>query len=66
MEMKNIYFLKPVIRRATRVSSTSAALIDHMWISKITTLLDSGIVMNTTTDNFPTFVVTSLKLSHLG
>ena len=49
------YDLCPMIRRATRVTKTTAKLIDHIW-SNDPNIQNSGIIRSRVTDHFPVFV----------
>ena len=41
--------------RPTRVATTSATLLDHIWTSDLTGLSCTGIILSNITDNFPVF-----------
>ena len=47
----------PVITKPTRVGSSSATLIDHMYINHITSSYHSGIIINDVADHFGTFCI---------
>ncbi len=47
----------PVITRPTRICSTSATLIDHMYTNDITSSYHSGITINDVADHFGTFCI---------
>ncbi len=49
--------LLPVITKPTRVCSTSATLLDHMYTSDITSSYHSGIIINDVADHFGTFCI---------
>ena len=44
-----------VINKSTRVTSTSATLIDHIWTNNLVNLQSSGIIFDKTSDHFPIF-----------
>ena len=46
----------PVITKPTRISSTSATLIDHMYYNDINTKYESGIIINDVADHYGTFI----------
>ena len=46
----------PQILRLTRVTETSATLIDHVWINDETMLINSGIIKCTISDHFSVFI----------
>lgn len=50
-----------VITKPTRVSDTSATLIDHIWCNKISTLLHSGIIYDDISDHFPVYALFKLS-----
>ncbi len=49
----------PLICRPTRVTQTSATLIDHMYSNNLTSSSSSGIVINDVSDHFGTFHLVS-------
>lgn len=58
MELVNLfysYFMFPVITKPTRVTQTSASLIDHIWTNNIHCHVTSGILHSTISDHFPVF-----------
>ena len=44
-----------VIDKATRVTNTSATLIDHIWTNNLENLQSSGILIDKTSNHFPVF-----------
>ena len=54
-----------MIRKPTRVSSSSATLIDHIWTNDLT-VSQSGIIRYYTSDHFPVFISTKLNDSVLN
>ena len=44
-----------LILRPTRVSATSATLIDHVWTKDITSVYNAGIIASHTTDHYPVY-----------
>ena len=46
----------PLILRPTRIGSTSATLIDHIWSNNINKFTSSGVVLSTITDHYPIFM----------
>ena len=51
----------PLILRPTRICSTSASLIDHMFTNDIMQLSFSGILLTDVADHFGTFHITNNK-----
>ena len=45
----------PLILRPTRVSATSATLLDHIWINDILDVDETGIIMSNISDHYPVF-----------
>jgi len=54
----------PVITKPTRVTSSSATLIDHIYSNNISASSKSGIIINNVADHFGTFHIVKAKLSH--
>ena len=50
----------PTITKPTRISHTSATLIDHIYTNNITTTGKSGIIITDVTDHFGTFHMTHI------
>jgi len=58
--------LLPTITKPTRITSTSATLIDHIYMNNITTAGKSGIIITDVADNFGTFYISQAqKTKHL-
>ena len=51
----------PVISKPTRVSNSSATLIDHIYTNDITSSYHSGIIINDVADHFGTFCIFQRK-----
>ena len=49
------YNYLPVLLRPTRVSSTSATMLDHIWTNDLSFVQNSGIVMSNISDHFAVF-----------
>ena len=47
----------PTITKPTRITSTSATLIDHIYMNNITTAGKSGIIITDPADHFGTFYI---------
>ena len=45
----------PMITLPTRIKQQSATLIDHIWTNKVSSFYNSGIIINSVSDNFPVF-----------
>nr|XP_053636139.1 uncharacterized protein LOC128691346 [Cherax quadricarinatus] len=56
----NNTLLIPTITKPTRLTETSATIIDHIWIN-ILAPLKSGIITDSTTDHYPTFLLTNIN-----
>jgi len=54
----------PVISKPTRVTTSSATLIDHMYSNLITSSYHSGIIINDVADHFGTFCIYERKSKH--
>ena len=52
----------PLISKPTRVTTSSATLIDHMYTNDITSSHNSGIIINDVADHFGTFCIFQGKL----
>jgi len=56
----------PTITKPTSITSTSATLIDHLYMNNITTAGKSGIIITDLADNFGTFFISQAqKTKHL-
>lgn len=55
VNMLYTYYIFPVITKPTRVTSTSATLIDHIWTNNFHTPSTNGIIYTTLSDHFPIF-----------
>ena len=53
--------LLPVVTRPTRITHTTATLIDHVFVSNNSKLHNSGIILSHISDHFPTFYVDQSK-----
>ena len=53
--------LTPLIRRATRVATRSATLIDHIWSNDVN-LMSSGIIRSKVSDHYATFATRKCEL----
>ena len=54
----------PVITKPTRISSSTATLIDHIYTNDITSSHHSGIIVTDVADHFGTFLITQHKHKH--
>ena len=54
------YGFQPLIKRPTRVTSTSMTLIDHLW-TNCGDFLNSGIILSRISDHFPVFATFELS-----
>ncbi len=54
----------PIISKPTRVTTSSATLIDHMYTNLITSSYHSGIIINDVADHFGTFCIFKGKAKH--
>ena len=50
------------ITKPTRVTSTAATLIDHIWCNNLVDLISSGIIYSPISDHFP--IISSFKINH--
>ncbi len=57
------YGYLPLITRPTRVSKSSATLIDHIYINDLTSIGHAGIIITDVADHFGTFYLTHGKKS---
>ena len=59
--------LRPVIRRPTRVTSSTATLLDHIWVSD-SAVVEAGIIRSFLTDHFLTYICIHIgeTASHLS
>ena len=57
MESSFSFGLLPVITKPTRVTPTSATLIDHIWVHNKSKIHTAGIILSHISDHFPTFYV---------
>ncbi len=53
----------PVISRPTRISASSATLLDHMYTNDIISSYQSGIIITDVADHFATFVYSRVNAS---
>ena len=51
----------PVITRPTRITQTSATLIDHIFVLNKSTQHTAGIIINSLSDHYPTFYLDKCK-----
>ena len=58
------YYYYPTITKPTRVTPTTATLIDHIWTNNMENYETSGIIYTTISDHFPIF--SSFSLSSCG
>ena len=59
--------MRPLIDRPTRITPTSATLIDNIFTNVLTNRITAGIFVSSLTDHFPIFQVTnSVPLKHNG
>lgn len=58
------YMYFPVINKPTRVTATSATVIDHIWTND-TNYQYSGIIYNTISDHFPVFSTFLVQIPNL-
>ena len=49
------------INKPTRVTATSATLIDHIWSNDINGIVDNGIIYSKVSDHFPVFSIFELR-----
>ena len=54
----------PTITEPTRVTKTSASIIDHLWINNLHNYQSRGIIYTSISDHFPIFSTFSLPNSH--
>ena len=57
LEASFSYGLLPVITKPTRITPTSATLIDHIWVKNKSELHSAGIILSHISDHYPTFYV---------
>ena len=57
MESSFSFGLLPVITKPTRVTPTSATLIDHIWVNNKSKTHTAGVILSHASDHFPTFYV---------
>ena len=57
LEASFSYGLLPVITKPTRVTPTSATLIDHIWVKNKSELHTAGIILSHISDHYPIFYV---------
>ena len=57
----NSNFFFNSITKPTRVSNTSATIIDHIWTNNFKSIQHSGIIYDTISDHFPVFTVFNLN-----
>ena len=53
--------LLPVISRPTRITQTSATLIDHIFVLNRSTQHTAGIIIHSLSDHYPTFYLDKCK-----
>lgn len=58
------HYFFPTITKPTRVTATSASLIDHIWTSNLQNHQVSGIYYTSISDHFPVFSVFSVDDNH--
>ena len=58
LELSLSFGLLPVITKPTRITSTSATLIDHIWVRNKSDVHLAGIILSHISDHYPTFYVT--------
>ena len=51
----NSYSFFSTINKLTRVTNTSASIIDHIWTNNFDNYINSGIIFNSISDHFPIF-----------
>ena len=52
VNIMNSFSMNPMVRRPTRVTSTTATLIDHIWCNMSQDMCASQIIQSLTTDQF--------------
>ena len=57
LEASFSFGLLPVITKPTRITPTSATLIDHIWVKNKSELHVAGIILSHISDHYPTFYV---------
>ena len=57
LEASFSFGLLPVITKPTRITPTSATLIDHIWVKNKSELHTAGIILIHISDHYPTFYV---------
>ena len=57
LEASFSFGLLPVITKPTRITPTSATLIDHIWVKNNSELHTAGIILSHISDHYPTFYV---------
>ena len=57
LEASFSFGLLPVITKPTRITPTSATLIDHIWVKNKSELHTAGIILSHISDHYPTFYV---------
>ena len=62
--LPTITVILPTITKPTRVTQTSATLIDHFYTNDITGNGSSGIIINDVADHFGTFYISKSNISH--
>ena len=55
--------LHPVITRPTRITCQSKTLIDNIFTSDVTSHIQSGLLINDTSDHLPIFQITDIGIS---
>ena len=60
----NLFF--PTITKPTRVTRSSATLIDHMWTNDMQNYITSGIIYSSISDHFPIFSLFSVPNSNVN
>ena len=56
------FSLFPLITRPTRITDTSATLIDHIWASDVQLNCNNYVIQTDITDHYP--VISQFKLNH--
>jgi hypothetical protein len=56
INIMHMHSFSPIINKPTRITKTTATLIDNIWINSKSNNLYNGIILNDTTDHFPIFL----------
>ena len=65
LESMSSFGFLPVITRPTRITQTSASLIDHIFVLNRSTQHTAGIIINDLSDHYPTFYIDKCKTQKL-